>query len=139
MDCRLVFFSLSVQSVVAKGLLVGIAEKSNYVPVFLNFSAQTSSVRTQEMIEGKLEKKRKNILGRSQTFFPHAVSKNSYAPKVSWLEKVFAEISPENNFSRLIIADKNLAHQFQLSPHFGVAVFLKHRVLHHHHHLFAQR
>jgi len=49
--------------VVAKGLLVSIAEKSNYVPVFLNFSAQTSSIRTQEMIEGKLEKKRKNILG----------------------------------------------------------------------------
>jgi len=55
---------LGVQSVVAKGLLVSIAEKSNYVPVFLNFSAQTSSIRTQEMIEGKLEKKRKNILGR---------------------------------------------------------------------------
>ena len=52
------------QSVVAKGLLVSIADKSNYVPVFLNFSAQTSSIRTQEMIEAKLEKKRKNILGR---------------------------------------------------------------------------
>jgi len=50
--------------VVAKGLLVSIAEKSNYVPIFLNFSAQTSSIRTQEMIEAKLEKKRKNILGR---------------------------------------------------------------------------
>jgi len=44
---------------------VSIAEKNNYVPVFLNFSAQTSSIRTQEMIEGKLEKKRKNILGPS--------------------------------------------------------------------------
>ena len=29
----------------------------------MNFSAQTSSQRTQEMIEVKLEKKRKNILG----------------------------------------------------------------------------
>ena len=48
---------------VAKGLLTGISEKANYVPVFINFSAQTSSKRTQEMIEGKLEKKRKNILG----------------------------------------------------------------------------
>ncbi len=47
----------------AKGLLQGIAEKSNYVPVFVNFSAQTSSMRTQEMIESKLEKKRKNVLG----------------------------------------------------------------------------
>ena len=51
------------QSVVAKGLLMSIADQKNYVPVFLNFSAQTSSIRTQEMIEGKLEKKRKNILG----------------------------------------------------------------------------
>ena len=51
------------KSVIAKGCLGGIAEKENYVPIFLNFSAQTSSNRTQEMIEGKLEKKRKNILG----------------------------------------------------------------------------
>jgi len=55
---------MCLQSVVAKGLLVSIADKSNYVPVFVNFSAQTSSIRTQEMIEGKLEKKRKNILGQ---------------------------------------------------------------------------
>ena len=54
---------LCLQSVVAKGVLVSIAEQNNYVPVFLNFSAQTSSIRTQEMIEGKLEKKHKNILG----------------------------------------------------------------------------
>ena len=54
---------MCLQSVVAKGLLVSIADQKNYVPVFLNFSAQTSSFRTQEMIEGKLEKKRKNILG----------------------------------------------------------------------------
>jgi len=33
------------------------------VPVFINFSAQTNSQRTQEMIESKLEKKRKTILG----------------------------------------------------------------------------
>lgn len=30
----------------------------------MNFSAQTSSVRTQEMVESKMEKKRKNILGK---------------------------------------------------------------------------
>ena len=35
----------------------------NFNPVFIGFSAQTSSLRTQEMIEGKLEKKRKNLLG----------------------------------------------------------------------------
>jgi dynein heavy chain, axonemal len=54
---------LFLQSVIAKALLQSVADKSNYVPVFINFSAQTSSSRTQEMIEGKLEKKRKNILG----------------------------------------------------------------------------
>ncbi|XP_070535810.1 dynein axonemal heavy chain 6-like isoform X2 [Ptychodera flava] len=51
------------KSVIARGLLNNIQDKENYVPVFINFSAQTSSNRTQEMIEGKLEKKRKNILG----------------------------------------------------------------------------
>ncbi|KAL9959258.1 hypothetical protein ACROYT_G032565 [Oculina patagonica] len=51
------------KSVVAKGLLNDISEKANYVPIMMNFSAQTSSQRTQEMIEVKLEKKRKNILG----------------------------------------------------------------------------
>ena len=48
---------------VARGLLNGIAEKANFVPQFINFSAQTSSKRTQEMIEGKLEKRRKNVIG----------------------------------------------------------------------------
>jgi dynein heavy chain len=33
------------------------------VPVMLNFSAQTTSQRTQAIIEGKLEKKRKTLLG----------------------------------------------------------------------------
>ena len=36
---------------------------NDFIPIFMNFSAQTSSARTQEMIELKLEKKRKNILG----------------------------------------------------------------------------
>ena len=54
---------LIFQSVVARGLLQGIADKASYVPVFVNFSAQTSSMRTQEMIESKLEKRRKNVLG----------------------------------------------------------------------------
>uniref|UniRef100_A0A1I8GGQ9 DHC_N2 domain-containing protein n=1 Tax=Macrostomum lignano TaxID=282301 RepID=A0A1I8GGQ9_9PLAT len=51
------------KSVVARGHLNSIAEKANYVPIYINFSAQTSSNRTQEMIEDKLEKKRKNVLG----------------------------------------------------------------------------
>ncbi|MCI4395052.1 hypothetical protein PGIGA_G00176030 [Pangasianodon gigas] len=51
------------KSVVARGLLNSIQEKAGYVPIYINFSAQTSSARTQEIIESKLEKKRKNILG----------------------------------------------------------------------------
>uniref|UniRef100_A0A8P4KSK9 AAA+ ATPase domain-containing protein n=1 Tax=Dicentrarchus labrax TaxID=13489 RepID=A0A8P4KSK9_DICLA len=51
------------KSVVARGLLNSIQEKAGYLPVYINFSAQTSSARTQEIIESKLEKKRKNILG----------------------------------------------------------------------------
>lgn len=33
------------------------------IPVVLNFSAQTSSLRTQEMIEGSLDKRKKTQLG----------------------------------------------------------------------------
>lgn len=51
------------KSVIARGMLNDVGLKSGYVPVFLNFSAQTNSNRTQEMIEGKLEKKRKTIMG----------------------------------------------------------------------------
>ncbi|XP_063314781.1 dynein axonemal heavy chain 6 [Pelobates fuscus] len=51
------------KSVVARGLLSRIQEEAGYVPVYINFSAQTSSARTQEIIESKLEKKRKTILG----------------------------------------------------------------------------
>ncbi|CAL8330997.1 unnamed protein product [Merluccius merluccius] len=51
------------KSVVARGLLNGIQEDAGYLPVYINFSAQTSSARTQEIIESKLEKKRKNVLG----------------------------------------------------------------------------
>ncbi|XP_073398257.1 dynein axonemal heavy chain 6 [Dendrobates tinctorius] len=51
------------KSVVARGLLNSIQEEAGYVSVYINFSAQTSSARTQEIIESKLEKKRKTILG----------------------------------------------------------------------------
>ncbi|XP_040273964.1 dynein heavy chain 6, axonemal [Bufo bufo] len=51
------------KSVVARELLNRIQEEAGYVSVYINFSAQTSSARTQEIIESKLEKKRKTILG----------------------------------------------------------------------------
>lgn len=38
-------------------------ETGSWMPVFLNFSAQTSSTRTQEIVESKLEKKKKTLLG----------------------------------------------------------------------------
>lgn len=50
------------KSVIAKQRLYDLAVK-NFIPAFVNFSAQTNSFRTQEIIENKLEKKRKNILG----------------------------------------------------------------------------
>ncbi|XP_030273772.1 dynein heavy chain 6, axonemal isoform X2 [Sparus aurata] len=51
------------KSVAARGLLSSIHKRGGYLPVYINFSAQTSSARTQEIIESKLEKKRKNVLG----------------------------------------------------------------------------
>ncbi|CAH8560243.1 unnamed protein product [Schistosoma turkestanicum] len=51
------------KSVVVRGTLNNISESNNYVPAYLNFSAQTSSNRTQEIIESKLEKKKKYVLG----------------------------------------------------------------------------
>ncbi|KAF1777676.1 P-loop containing nucleoside triphosphate hydrolase [Phytophthora cactorum] len=39
------------------------APASNFMTIFINFSAQTSSLVTQSTIENKLEKKRKNLLG----------------------------------------------------------------------------
>ena len=71
----LFFFSQSMicsccfQSVVARGHLNNISERANYVPVFINFSAQTSSKRTQEMIESKLEKRRKNVIGKNLFYY----------------------------------------------------------------------
>ena len=52
-----------MQSVIARYQLNELSKRGEYVGVFINFSAQTSSIRTQEIIESKLEKKRKTILG----------------------------------------------------------------------------
>ena len=53
----------NLQSVIARGLLAEVAEKSKFLPLFMNFSAQTTSKRVQENIEGKLEKRGKTRLG----------------------------------------------------------------------------
>lgn len=60
----LTIWNICLQSVIARATLNNISDRQNYVPVFINFSAQTSSSRTQEMIEAKLEKRRKNVIGR---------------------------------------------------------------------------
>lgn len=51
------------KSVVAKNTLERLQAKGEWVPVTMNFSAQTSALRTQETIESKLEKKGKSRLG----------------------------------------------------------------------------
>ena len=48
---------------IARYQLNELSKSGTYVGVFINFSAQTGSIRTQEIIESKLEKKRKTILG----------------------------------------------------------------------------
>ncbi|XP_076263714.1 dynein heavy chain at 16F [Rhynchophorus ferrugineus] len=51
------------KSVVAKDVLNNLGSSGNFVPATMNFSAQTSSMRTQEIIELKLERKKKTLLG----------------------------------------------------------------------------
>ncbi|XP_052130991.1 dynein axonemal heavy chain 6 [Frankliniella occidentalis] len=51
------------KSVIAKSALNNLASTNDYVPVTLNFSAQTSSIRTQEILEMHLEKRKKTLLG----------------------------------------------------------------------------
>lgn len=50
------------KSVIAKQIMSRLSE-DNVIPVFINFSAQTSSTRTQEMIEARLEKRKRTLLG----------------------------------------------------------------------------
>ena len=51
------------KSVITKGCLKQLQDSNKYVGTVMNFSAQTTSKRTQEIVESKLEKKRKTILG----------------------------------------------------------------------------
>ncbi|KNC97013.1 uncharacterized protein SPPG_09508 [Spizellomyces punctatus DAOM BR117] len=51
------------KSIIVQNLLNRCSKRFGWVPVTLNFSAQTNSAQTQQIMEIKLEKKRKNILG----------------------------------------------------------------------------
>lgn len=50
------------KSVIARQILTRLSE-DNFMPVYINFSAQTSSIRTQEMIESRLEKRKRTLFG----------------------------------------------------------------------------
>ncbi|KAI9348792.1 dynein heavy chain and region D6 of dynein motor-domain-containing protein [Zopfochytrium polystomum] len=56
------------KSVIVQDLLSKISRRDGFLPLFLNFSAQTSSAQTQQIMELKLEKKRKNISGAPTGF-----------------------------------------------------------------------
>lgn len=51
------------KTVIAKSVLKTLTKDSQYVSIMINFSAQTSSGRTQEIIESKLERKSKTLIG----------------------------------------------------------------------------
>ncbi|KAJ3281611.1 Dynein heavy chain 6, axonemal [Borealophlyctis nickersoniae] len=56
------------KSIVVQDLLNRQCKAKGWIPVVLNFSAQTNSFQTQQYMELKLEKKRKNILGAPAGF-----------------------------------------------------------------------
>nr|KAJ3422838.1 Dynein heavy chain 6, axonemal [Polyrhizophydium stewartii] len=56
------------KSVIVQDLLNRVGKANKYVNVVLNFSAQTNSAQTQQVMELKLEKKRKNISGAPAGF-----------------------------------------------------------------------
>ncbi|XP_049864535.1 dynein axonemal heavy chain 6 [Schistocerca gregaria] len=51
------------KSVIAKEVLNKLLAQGDHITVALNFSAQTSSSRTQEIFEAKLERRKKTVLG----------------------------------------------------------------------------
>jgi dynein heavy chain, axonemal len=53
------------KSVIILNQLTAIQESKNILPVFINFSAQSSSIRTQLSIEDKIERKKKGLYGAS--------------------------------------------------------------------------
>jgi dynein heavy chain len=49
--------------VIAKAVLNKLSSQGDHIPVSLHFSAQTSSAQTQEILELKLEKRKKTLFG----------------------------------------------------------------------------
>jgi dynein heavy chain len=56
------------KSVIAQDLINRVGKTNKYLNVVINFSAQTTSMQTQQLIELKIEKKRKNISGPPSGF-----------------------------------------------------------------------
>jgi Dynein, heavy chain len=51
------------KTVVARSILNKLLASNTWAALTINFSAQTSSARTQEILEGKLDKRTKTLLG----------------------------------------------------------------------------
>jgi len=51
------------KSVVIQNTLTRLQLEKDIIPIFINFSAQTTSARTQQSIEDKLEKKKRTLYG----------------------------------------------------------------------------
>eukprot|EP00945_MAST-04E_sp_MAST-4E-sp1_P004103 g4103.t1 len=56
------------KSVFIKKLVDGKLDKTKFTPIFVNFSAQTTANQTQDIIDGKLGKRRKGVFGPSPGF-----------------------------------------------------------------------
>eukprot|EP00667_Euglena_gracilis_P000033 EG_transcript_33 len=51
------------KSILVKDMFLNHIDKERYVPMFLQFSAQTSANQTQDIIDNRLEKRRKGVFG----------------------------------------------------------------------------